>query len=148
MADKWNPSVFNKNINCVAVGRLSAEMVNFLVQKRPSLSGILNPETDILFWKDRIKHTEKHRDDFMSDSEYLNCLESIPSIIESPDYISLHPKDSSISFIKDFSDHVAVAVRISVSGALSYRSMYPLTDAQLADYLRRDRAWAWGKTKS
>ena len=79
----------------------------------------------------KTRHTELHKDDFFSDNEFYNCLERIPFIISNPDYISVHKKDNSISFIKDFSAHVSVAIRISSSGSLSYRTMYPITDAQL-----------------
>lgn len=113
--------------------------------KAPHLSGILNSDADILFWKDRIKHTELHKNDFASDNEFYNCLEQIPDIIANPDYLSIHPKDSSISFIKNFSSHVSVAIRISSAGTLSYRTMYPIMDAQLNNYIDRGRAWAWNK---
>lgn len=113
------------------------------IEKAPHLSGVLNADTDILFWKDRIKHTKLHKADFISDKEFYNCLEQIPSIIASPDYLSIHPKDNSISFIKDFSSHISVAIRISATGALSYRTMYPIMDAQLTNYIDKGRAWVW-----
>jgi hypothetical protein len=142
VADKFDLTVF-KDIKYVSIGRLSPNMVSFLVEKCPSLSGVIDSDTDILFWKDRVKHTELHKKDFISDTAYLNCFESIPSIIESPDYLSIHPKDNSISFIKDFSEHVSVAVRFSATGGLSYRTMYPIMDAQLSDYINKGRAWKW-----
>ena len=72
-------------------------------------------------------------------------MESIPNIIEEPDYIGIHPKDNSISFIKDYSSHVIVAVRVSSSGILSYRTMYPLMDAQLTNYIEKGYVWIWKK---
>lgn len=137
-------SVFNTQ-KCVSIGKINSDIVAFLTQKVPSLSGILNSNTDILFWKDRIKHTEQHKDDFISDNEFYNCLEMIPSIIQNPDYLSYHPKDNSISFIKDYSSHVSVAIRISSAGGLSYRTMYPLMDAQLSNYIAKGTAWKWTK---
>ncbi|MCD8119813.1 MAG: hypothetical protein LUE29_10110 [Lachnospiraceae bacterium] len=136
-------SFADSNIQYVRIGRISSDIVNFLKEKSPSLASVLSSETDIVFWKDRLLHTERHKNDFMSDTAYLNALESIPDIIQNPDYLAIHPKDSSISFIKDFSDHIAVVVRISVTGKLSYRTMYPLMDAQLTNYLEKGRAWKW-----
>ena len=107
------------------------------------MSGVLSPDADILFWKDRIKHTELHKADFISDNEFYNCLEQIPSIIACPDYLSVHPKDNSISFIKNFSSHISVAIRVSATGTLSYRTMYPIMDAQLTNYIDKGRAWIW-----
>lgn len=147
MANTLDISNFEKGTGCISLGRLTLDIVTFLTEKAPHLSKILNSDTDILFWKDRIRHTELHKNDFISDNEFYHCLEQIPSIIENPDYLSIHPKDNSISFIKNFSSHVSVAIRISVSGALSYRTMYPITDAQLTNYIDKGRAWEWNKKK-
>lgn len=147
MANILDISIFEKGTGCISLGKLTPNIVAFLIEKAPHLVGILNFDTDILFWKDRIKHTELHKDDFISDNEFYNCLEQIPSIIENPDYLSIHPKDSSISFIKNFSSHVSVAIRIAASGALSYRTMYPITDAQLTNYIDKGRAWEWNGKK-
>lgn len=141
-------SVFENGSNCVSLGKIKPEIVAFLTQKVPQLSGQLNADTDILFWKDRLKHTELHKDDFFSDNEFYNCLEQIPSIISNPDYLSVHKKDNSISFIKDFSSHVSVAIRISASGSLSYRTMYPITDAQLSHYIDKGTSWSWNKSEN
>lgn len=145
MANILDVSVFEKGKNCISLGKLSPDMITFLIEKVPRLSGVLNPDADILFWKDRVKHTELHKDDFISDNEFYSCLEQIPSIIENPDYLSIHPKDNSISFIKYFSGHISVAIRVSASGTLSYRTMYPITDAQLTNYIDKGRAWAWNE---
>ena len=46
--------------------------------------------------------------------QLASMLNADTEIIHNPDYLSIHPKDNSISFIKDFSAHVSVAVRVSV----------------------------------
>lgn len=145
MTDKLDISVFKGGKNCISLGKIDSEIVTFLLEKCPHLSGVLNSDTDILFWKDRVKHTELHKSDFISDNEFYNCFEQIPFIIANPDYLSVHPKDSSISFIKNYSSHVSVAIRISTTGALSYRTMYPIMDAQLTNYIDKGRAWIWNK---
>ena len=142
---KLDIDIFNERIHCISLGKLTKEVVDFIVEKHPDYKRVLSTEQDILFWKDRVAHTEKHRDDFLPDIQYLTCLEEIPKILKKPDYIGIHPKDSSISFIKDFNQHVAVAIRISATGKLSYRTMYPLMDAQLENYIKRNRAWAFEK---
>ena len=100
---------FSDNTNHVCIGNLSQEQIDFIEKKCPDYIGLLKPTTDIIFWKDRIKHIELHRDDFMSDIAYNNCFESIPDIIKCPDYISIHPKDHSLIFIKELSAHISVA---------------------------------------
>ena len=147
MDDFFDINIFKSGQKCVSLGKIDASIVDFLTEKVPSLCGILNSDKEILFWADRIKHTELHKDDFISDHEFYTCFESIPSIIREPDYLSFHKKDNSISFIKDFSAHISVAVRISSAGGLSYRTMYPLMDAQLTNYLDKGTAWKWSPSQ-
>lgn len=42
-------SVFESGSNCVSLGKIKPEIVAFLTQKVPQLSGQLNADTDILF---------------------------------------------------------------------------------------------------
>lgn len=148
MINSLDISAFENGKNFISLVKIRPEIVSFLIEKEPSLSGQLNSETEILFWKDRLRHTELHKDDFFSDNEFYNCLERIPFIISNPDYISVHKKDNSISFIKDFSAHVSVAIRISSSGSLSYRTMYPITDAQLNNYISKGSSWKWSEPQN
>ena len=148
MINSLDISAFENGKNFILLGKIRPEIVSFLIEKEPSLSGQLNSETEILFWKDRLRHTELHKDDFFSDNEFYNCLERIPFIISNPDYISVHKKDNSISFIKDFSAHVSVAIRISSSSSLSYRTMYPITDAQLNNYISKGSSWKWSEPQN
>lgn len=138
-----NADIFSESVRCVSIGRLSPDMVSFIISKKPELKDILQSDKDIIFWADRIEHTELHRNDFMSDVEYDNCFADIPKIIAEPDYISVHPKDKSISFIKNYSGHVSVAVRIAPNGNMAYRTMYPITDAQLSHYIAKGFAWKY-----
>lgn len=62
-------------------------------------------------------------------------------IIQNPDYISIHPSDESVSFIKDYDKHISVAIKISIDGKMVYRTMYPLTESQLNGYIENGRAW-------
>lgn len=145
--EKLKISLFSETQKFVSLGRLNQEMIDFIVAKKPDLKNVLSSKTDIIFWEERIKHTERHRNDFMSDLEYERCFENIPNIIHQPDYISIHPKDNSISFIKDFSAHISVAVRISSNGKMSYRTMYPLMAAQLTNYMEKGLAWKYEPSK-
>lgn len=146
--EKLDPNIFNNDTKFVSIGRLSDKMIDFIAEKQPKYKELLSSNTDILFWSDRVKHTELHRDDFISDIEFENCFADIPDIIQNPDYISVHPKDNSISFIRNYSGHVSVAVKVSPNGNMAYRTMYPITDAQLTNYIDKNRAWKWCKTKT
>lgn len=138
-------NLFDENTSFVSLGCLHQNMIDFIVQRKPELKPLLSPKKEILFWKDRLSHTERHKKDFFSENEYELCFQQIPQILHEPDYISVHPKDNSIPFIKDFSAHVSVAIRVSTDGKLSYRTMYPLIDAQLTHYIDAGHAWKYDK---
>ena len=133
--------IFSDSLNFVSIGRIRRDIIDSILEKYPEFSGVLSSDTDILFWKDRIKHTERHKKDFVSEEEYELCFEQIPDIIRNPEFISVHPNKDSISFICRFTDHVSVAVRLSTDGRLAYRTMYPLRETQLNNYIKQGRAW-------
>lgn len=60
-----------------------------------------------------------------------------------PDYISIHPKDKSVSFIKQYTEKVSVAIKISTDGKFVYRTMYPIDESQLINYIDNNRAWKY-----
>lgn len=140
---KLDVSIFNDEVKNVSIGKLDERMVEFILRHKPEFEGRLEADKDILFWKGRVNHTEKHRKDFSSDEEFDKCVAEIPTIIQNPDYISIHPKDESVCFIKMYSKHVNVAIKISTDGKMVYRTMYPLRESQLRNYLENNRAWRY-----
>lgn len=140
--DKLDISVFNNECKFAVIGFLDQGKVDFLIGKFPEFHNTLK-QSPILLWEDRIKYTEKHKADFMKPEDFYMCMERIPEIIEEPDFIGINPKDSSLQFIKRFSQNILIAVRFNSDGKLSYRTLYPITDSQLCDYIRKKRAWEY-----
>lgn len=140
---KLDVNLFSDDIKFQSIGRFTEEMAQFILSKKPDFEGRISTDKDILFWSARVKHTERHRKDFSNDSEFEQCIEDIPEIIQHPDYISIHPTDESVSFIKKYSKHVNVAIKISTDGKMVYRTMYPLREAQLNEYIKSGRAWKY-----
>ena len=138
---KLNTDIFENGLSYVSVGKIRPGIVESILEKYPEFTDILSCDEEILFWKDRIKHTKLHKKDFVSDEEYEFCFEQIPDIIRNPEFISIHPNKDSISFICRFTDNVSVAVRLSTNGGLAYRTMYPLRESQLNNYIKQGRAW-------
>ena len=132
---------FSDEVKYQPIGKLRPEIVDFILSKKPEFAGRISSDTDILFWKARVKHTERHRDDFNSSDDFDEYFKNIPSIIQNPDYISIHPTDESVSFIKKYDQNVSVAIKISTQGQMVYRTMYPLRDSQLNNYIENDRCW-------
>jgi len=136
-------SLFNETIKVQSIGRFSPKVIEFILSKKTSFTNRISSDNDILFWAARVKHTERHRKDFASDDEFEQCLKEIPLIIQNPDYISIHPTDERISFIKKYTTHVSVAIKISIDGKMVYRTMYPLREEQLNEYIANGRAWKY-----
>jgi hypothetical protein len=126
---------------CVSIGRIPQEIADFIESKRPGLH--IDTTVQIKFWDNRIAHTEDHKDDFNSDIMYEECFKTIPDFIRNPDIISIKKDNTSISFIKRLSQNVCVVVRITNTGAYSYRTMYPLMTAQLDRYFEDGTAWEY-----
>lgn len=70
-------------------------------------------------WPDRLVHCEKHKADFKDDNEYYKSMESIPKIIESPDYVGLH-NNKGIFYIKKLSSNCLVGITMD---SLLFRSI-------------------------
>lgn len=124
------------------IGKLDDKKLKFLSEKRPDFVKEIK-NTDILMWDDRIEHIEKHRMNFRNIYDFDNYVELIPDIIENPDYIGIKDKNKSIQFIKQYNDNVLIAVRLNTKGKLSFRTMYPITDGQLDDYINKQTAWEY-----
>lgn len=90
--DLLSTDLFSDEISYVSIGRIRKDIINSILGKYPEFTDILSPDKEILFWRDRVKHTERHRKDFSSEEEYEFCFERIPWIIRHPDYISIHHK--------------------------------------------------------
>jgi hypothetical protein len=108
-----------------------------------NIIGLLNlniEETAIMLGDDRIKYTSKHAHEFESYANYQKCIDSIPDIILSPDYVSLHPSGKSIEYIKKLDEPVLAAVRIRPRGKLWFRSLYPISAAKLNRYIQEGTA--------
>jgi hypothetical protein len=115
-------------LESLEVGCLTKEVIDLL--------GLNRQECKIIFWRDRLSHIEKHKGDFKSEADFYKHIRKIPEIIKNPDYVGKHPTKGSIEYIKRLDELMIVAVRIKSIGNLAFRSAYPLTEKQLADYLK------------
>ncbi|MBQ9599852.1 MAG: hypothetical protein IJR33_08615 [Clostridia bacterium] len=128
----------NTDIVCVSVGCLSNEVVNILKEKVPAVADKIKKRT-IVFWRDRIEHIRKHRND-ASKLSTNEMVDLVPDVVMNPDYVGAK-NDNSITLIKCYNEHVLVAVRVSDKGALAFRTIYTVTEGQVNDYLAKNRLW-------
>ena len=124
----------------IVIGILDEEKLEFIKEKNPEFfQKIVDPE--IIMWDERLAHIEKHRPNYKCIYDLDEYIELIPDIIANPDYIGI--KDG-LQFIKQFDNNVLIAVRVNAKGKLSLRTMYPITDSQINDYIRKGTAWKYG----
>lgn len=91
------------------------EIVGYISQSVIETLGLkLKPNTPVFIGESNIEHI-KSRHPY----EYDVYYKDISTIINSPDYVGLNPKDGSILFVKLFkvnADYVRVAAKITAGG--------------------------------
>lgn len=86
-----------------------------------------------------MEYLEKHRLEFVDDNDFYDNINGIPNIVNYPDFIGLNPNGSGIEFVKKANTNTMVAIRVSKTGSLAFRSMYPITEIKLANRLNSGR---------
>lgn len=72
--------------------------------------------------------------------EYEKYLPDIGTIIDSPDYVGLSPKDSSILFVKLYEvngEYIRVAVRITSGGRCYAKTLHLLSTSNAERYIEK-----------
>lgn len=118
----------NDEIQVHEVGTLNSKVI--------SLLGLHSNEMKIVIGKDKLKYIEKHKHKFKNNDEYIRHIESLPDIIENPDFVGLHPSGDSIEYIKQIDEILLIAVRIRNQGKLWIKSVFPITKDKLETYKR------------
>lgn len=106
--------------------------VGFITQEVITLLGFTRLETSILFGKDKIKYTEKHKHKFVDAASYKKHIEAVPQIISDFDYVALHPSNNSIEYIKKLDEIMVVAVR--GKEVLWVKTVFPISEDKLNLY--------------
>ena len=111
----------SKNIK---IGELSQEIIDLLKLD-------LKPQ-NINIWSTRIEeHCEKHKSEYSSPSAYNQAINSIPLILQNPDYVGIH-KNGNLQYVKKLDDISLVGVQILCGGHnLLFRTIFPITEAKL-----------------
>ncbi len=124
MIERFDIDNLNKGAYCV--GKVNQKVINLLKLN-------IN-EVDIIFSKDKIEYTKKHKDDYKTYEDYKKLTELTPDIISNPDYISMHPSGKSIEYIKIIDEAIVVAVRVKPFGVLWVKTVFPITIDKFKTY--------------
>lgn len=130
MDDKLDLNDLRKNTKSIKIGELTQDVINIL-----NLN--VNPR-NIYMWSDRLNHCEKHKNDFLSEEEYINSLENIPNIIKQPDYVGVHSNNKGIFYIKKLDSNCLVGITMD---SLLFRSMYPIKESKLNNYIKQGKVF-------
>ncbi|MDE6064081.1 MAG: hypothetical protein K2G20_05810 [Lachnospiraceae bacterium] len=110
------------------VGHISQSVIDILGLKMASNAPVFIGETNIEHIKNRHPY------------EYDKYFIEIGTIIDSPDYVGLNPKDSSILFVKLFELHgeyIRVAVKVSSEGRCFAKTMHLLSTCNAERYIEK-----------
>ena len=94
------------------VGEISAEVVKTLGLSIPA-------NTSVYVGRSNIAHMVQEHNE-----EYWRYYDKISLILSLPDYVRVKKDDDSIEYIKFFSKHVKLAVRVAGDGEYYARSLY------------------------
>ena len=113
----------------IKIGELIEKVINILDLD-------LSPQ-NINIWSARIEeHCEKHKNEYMSPSNYNQAIKSIPLIIKEPDYIGLH-SNGNILYIKRLNEISLVGIKIiKGNNGLLFRTIFPITEDKLEHNIR------------
>ncbi|MDH6374917.1 hypothetical protein M2444_006781 [Paenibacillus sp. PastF-3] len=90
----------------------------------------LSPGQPILVGPQNLEHMKgEHPEDYLQFGAHLS------QIVNNPDYVSLHPENGSIQFIKEFPDRVMVAVRATNRGTLIARTLFTMSPEKWDNYM-------------
>lgn len=65
-------------------------------------------------------------------------MESIPLIIEKPDYVGIHSNNKGIFYIKKLKNNCLVGVTMD---SMLFRSMYPIKESKLNNYIKQGKVF-------
>lgn len=114
------------------IGELSQKVID-------TLNLNMKPQ-NIYLWGNRIdEHCQKHKDEYSSPEAYYEAVQSIPEIIEKPDYVGIH-KNGNIQYVKQYNDISLVDIRIIKSdNSLLFRTIYPISEAKLNNNIKQGK---------
>ncbi len=115
----------------IKIGQLTQDVIDRL--------SLTRTPCDIILWSDRVEYTQKHIKDFESEDDYYKHMSTIPTIVQNPDYVGLHPKDNSIQYVKRIDEIMLAGIRLKDTGSIIFRSSYPITQGKLNNYINSGR---------
>lgn len=122
---------------CIIIDENTHEIqtAGYLKQEIIDMLGISFPVGEVKIYPGAIKHIKNTHPD-----AFIKYFQDIPSIIENPDYVGVHPKEpNSIELVKVINEDVLVAIKLDPKGYLFVSSMYDLTPQKVPKRLLNGR---------
>lgn len=110
------------------IGYFSQEVIDLLQLD-------LKAGTPILIGVENIKHIQNRHP-----YEYDKYFQDIETIISSPNYVGVNPKDTSISFVKEYqidSEFIRVAVKVTSNKRCYAKTLHLLSTCNAERYIEK-----------
>ena len=92
----------------------------------------------VTFFGTKLKHVRKHQSEFDVQDEFESTILNVDSIIQTPDYIGIHPTNGSVQFVKRKNELVLVAVQFDTNrNKLEFKTLFCITESKLNRYIER-----------
>ncbi len=110
--------------------------IGFISDKVKSILNIQSLEDDnIYLGSTNIEHMQNSHP-----KDYEKYKDQLRNIVNTPDYVGINPKDSSLEYVKEFkieNEYVKVAVRVTTSNKYFARSMYILNNKRVENFINK-----------
>ena len=72
-------------------------------------------------------------------STWLKYKDKLPDIISTPDYVGISDEDGSLEYVKVFSEHIKLVVRVAGDEKLYVRTMYTVLKSRTDYFIKSGR---------
>lgn len=93
----------------------------------------------IVIYPDKKEHAkEKHINDYEKEEDYYYVMDSLETIINSPDYVFYDKSKQGLEYYKEVKVNVLVAVRVVPGNELKVKSVYPVEKTKIENRKKKE----------
>lgn len=119
---------------------MTFKYLGFLKEDIADYWGLLEHKAKpILVFEDRKNHViEKHLKDFKTLKNIEETYNSLPDIINKPDYVFYNSKTKGLEYYKKINSNICVAVRVNPGKVLKVKSWYPANKTKVKNRMKKE----------
>lgn len=94
----------------------------------------------IVMYEEAEEHSKsKHLNDFPSEKDYNDVMDSLKEIIRKPDYVFYDKSKKGLEYYKKVNSDVLVAVRVDDGSELKVKSVYPVKQEKIENRKKKEK---------